>query len=92
MDSNQLVHTTGINWEGLLTTCAVVSGVVGGFVAFTWRALKGFIRSQVKELVEQLKDLKGAVQEQDGKLDDARERLSAIEGRSYQRRRNDNKT
>jgi hypothetical protein len=96
MDSNQLVHTTGINWEGLLTTAGVISGVIGGFLAWLLRQFREgkkdftkFLQEKVDAVTDRQDTQNELLQKQDIRLNGIDRRLSYIEGRSDRVRHDD---
>ena len=45
------VHTTGVNWEGVLTVVASITVVLTAFTGLIMRSMKSAIRSEIHDVI-----------------------------------------
>lgn len=46
------VHTTGINWQGILTNVASITIIVGAMLAYVIRTVKSSIKEQIQAVIK----------------------------------------
>ena len=85
------VHTTGVNWESILTVILSLTTVVGGFTGWLFRRLdrnrsrsESFVRDQIKVVSDALSHRLDAVdrhlEQQDRQVDNVSTRVARLEG------------
>ena len=72
------VHTTGINWQGVLTNVASITIIVGAMLAFVVRTVKGSIKEQIEAVIKT--DVMPIRQEIETSLRDHDTRIARLEG------------
>lgn len=74
----QAVHTTGINWQGLLANVASIAVVVTVIAGVLFRGVKRTIHDEVTAVIE--KDVKPVMEEMRKQLGKHDTRIARLEG------------
>lgn len=72
------VHTTGVNWDGVLANVASITVILGAFGALLLRAFKKSIKDEIASVIEaKVSPVLNSIQ---ARLDNHDTRLARIEG------------
>lgn len=75
---NVVVHTTGVNWDGVLANVASITVILGAFGALLLRAFKKSIKDEIASVIHsEVTPILTSIQ---ARLDDHDTRLARIEG------------
>ena len=72
------VHTTGVNWDGVLANVASITVILGAFGALLLRAFRKSIKDEIASVIRG--EVTPLLEKIQGRLDDHDIRLARIEG------------